>query len=123
MPAWNTALPHVVSHRLATLFLVLTDQVPELFVPTDELSGPPEVTQDNLPKHADVPRGCIRLVEINLWHVLQPPLRFSTRDETEHVVQLSAPHLLGPSEVHVPHVLSSGSGLFHQSTQFGRDCR
>ena len=120
------SLPHVVSHGLAALFLALPDQVPELFDPIDELSELAEVNQKNLPEHADVPRGCLRLVvfrerlprrsTLTPWHVLQSPLRLSTRAQTEHVVQLSAAHLLGRSEVHVPHVASSRSGLFHQST-------
>ena len=48
------SLPHVVSHGLTALFLVLPDQVPELFGPVDELSELPEVIQENLPEHADV---------------------------------------------------------------------
>ena len=56
------SLPHVVSHGLTALLLVLPDQVPELFDPIDELSELPEVIQENLPEHADVPRGGLRLV-------------------------------------------------------------
>ena len=54
------SLPHVVSHGLAALFLVLPGQVLELFDPIHELSEHPEVIQENLPEHADVPRGCLR---------------------------------------------------------------
>ena len=83
------SLPHVVSHGLAALFLVVPDQVAELFDPIDVLGELLEVIQENLPEHADVLRGCLRLVVFRerlprlstfyLWHVLQPSLRFSTR--------------------------------------------
>ena len=43
------SLPHIVSHGLPALFLVLSDQVPQLFDPIDELSELPEVIQENLP--------------------------------------------------------------------------
>ena len=126
------SLPHIVSHGLTAL-LVLSDQVPELFEHIDELTELPEVTQDNLPDNADVPRGSLRLVVFRerlprigpfaLWHILQSPLRLSARAQAEHVVQLSAPHLLDRSEAHFPHVVSRRPGLFHQRPQFWRDCR
>ena len=82
-------LLHVVSHGLAALFLVLPDQMPELFDPIDELSEHPEVIQENLPEHADVPRGGLPLVVLRerlprlstftLWHVLQSLLRLPAR--------------------------------------------
>ena len=126
------SLPHIVSNGLPALFLVLPDQVSELFDSIDELCELPEVIQENLPEHSDIPRGCFRLIvfreylprlcTLSLWHVLQSPLRLSTRTQTEHVVQLSAPHLLGCSEVYVQHVRNISSCLFHQCTQFWRDC-
>ena len=125
------SLPHIVSHGLPALLLVLPDQVPELFDSINGLCELPEVVQENLPEHSDIPRGCFRLIvfreylprlcTLSLRHVLQSPLRLPTRTQAEHVVQLS-PHLLGCSEVHVPHVVSSTSCLFHQRTQFWRDC-
>ena len=88
LPVWNS-MPHVVSHGLAALFLVVPDQVAELFDPIDVLSELPEVIQENLPEHADVPCGCLKLAVFRerlpslstfyLWHVLQPSLRFSSR--------------------------------------------
>ena len=126
------SLPHVVSHGLTALFLALPDQVPELFDPIDEPSELTEVTQENQPERADVPRGGLRLVMLRerlprlgtftLWHVLQSPLRLPARDQAEQAAQLSAPHLLGRSEVHVPHVVGRRPGLFRQSTQLWRDC-
>ena len=120
------SLPHIVSHGLPALFLVLPDMVSELFNPIDELCELPEVIQENLPEHYDIPRGCFRLVmlreylprlcTLSLRHVLQSPLRFSTRTQTEHVVQLSAPHLLGRCEMYVQHVVYIDSCLFHQCT-------
>ena len=126
MPAWNTACRtlSVTDSPLSSSYFL--DHVPELFDPFGELSEAPEVIQENLPEHADVPRGGLRLVvfrerhprlsTFTLWHVLQSLLRLPARAQAEHVVQLSAPHLLGRSEVHVPHVVGR-PGLFHQSTQ------
>ena len=123
LPAWSArwslsaslehSLPHVVSHGLAALFLVLPDHVPDLFDPIDDLPKSHKRICLSIPTY---------LRTLTLWHVLRPPSRPSTRTQTEHAAQLSAPHLLGRSEVHVPHIVSSRSGLLHQSTQFGH-CR
>ena len=121
------SLPHVVSHGLAALFLVVPDQVAELFDPIDVLSELPEVIQENLPELVVVfGSQCSE----NALHTSAPStfgtfcnLLCASPLLPKHVVQqLSAPHLLGRSEVHVLHVISSSSrsGVFHQSTHFGR---
>ena len=61
MPSLKQSLPHIVSHGLPALFLALPDKVFELFDPIDELCELPEVIQENLPGHSDIPRGCFRL--------------------------------------------------------------
>ena len=126
----DASLEHSLLRVLAAVFLVLPDQAPDLFDPIDELSELLEVIQENLPEDADVPRGCLRLVvfrerlprlsTLTLWHVRQPPLGLSTRVQTEHAVQLPAPHRLGRCEVHVPHVVGSRTGQLHQYAVWAR---
>ena len=108
--------------------------MPELFDPIHKVSDLPEVTQENLPVHAEVPRGSLRLVvfrerlprlsTFTLWHVLQSPLRLPARFQAEHVSTAVCSTPAGPewgsrSSCRRP----SSWPLFHQSTQLWRDYR
>ena len=84
------SLPHIVGHGLPALFLVLPDQVSELFNSINELCELPKVMQKYLPEHPDEPRDCFRLIlfreylprlcTLSLQHILQSPLRLPYSD-------------------------------------------
>ena len=86
-PGLEHGLADVVCDGLDTLFLVLPDEVSELFNPVDELRQLSEVIQEDLPEHADVTLQLSSARTVPRTHSTPPHLRPRARSAVS-----STPH-------------------------------